>query len=69
MMPEKQMSASQPLVFLWLSGSRIRAPHSSSCFAGYSFANDARKTNVCFAAACFSLASLYYTILRPLPIG
>ena len=40
--------------------------HSTSCFAGYSFANEPRKTNVCFAATCFSLRLIisYASLLR-----
>jgi len=30
--------------------------------AGGSFVNGLKKTNVCFAAACFSLCSLHYSI-------
>ena len=32
--------------------------------AGGSFVNGLKKTNVCFAAACFSLCSLHYSIKR-----
>ena len=59
----KQMSAAQPLVLSSLKYSRIpryRAPLSAD--ADGSFVNGPRKTNVCFAAACFSLCSLHYSI-------
>ena len=48
----------------YTASSRIRATHSTSCFAGYSLANGAGKTNVCFAAACFFLCAI--TLKKPL---
>ncbi|MGN0365688.1 MAG: hypothetical protein ACI4E5_07070, partial [Suilimivivens sp.] len=57
MAQEKQMSASQPPISFAFQDSQTRAlQRFFVCSADGLLVNGARKTNVCFAAACFSFA-------------